>query len=126
MQSFSLPILQSPLGMPHVLTVATALFALGLYGALAHRNFLRILMGLELMLLAAMINLVAFTTYLHPAGLQGQAITLLLAIMALAQLGLGLALAVTLMRRDRPAPRSEADPPQGDPLDVDRLTDLKG
>jgi len=131
---FALPILHSPLGLPHVLTLAAALFALGLFAALAHRSFLRILMGLELMLLAAMLNLVAFTSYLHPEGLQGHAFTLLLILLAIAQLAVGVALAAQLMRSTR-APQSsrapEAEAPEAaaqtetDPLNVDRYDELR-
>jgi NADH:ubiquinone oxidoreductase subunit K len=82
-------------------------------------------LGLELMLLAAMINLAAFTTYLHPAGLQGHAITLLLVLAALAQLGVGLALVGMLLRR-KEAPEAPApDLPESDPLNVERYDDLK-
>ncbi|MNK90043.1 NADH-quinone oxidoreductase subunit K [compost metagenome] len=131
---FALPILQSPLGLPHVLTLAAALFALGLFAALAHRSFLRILMGLELMLLAAMLNLVAFTSYLHPEGLQGHALTLLLIGMAIAQLAVGMAIAAQLMRSARapqPSRAPEAEAPEAaaatetDPLNVDRYDELR-
>lgn len=134
---FALPMIQSPLGLPHVLTLAAALFALGLFAALAHRSVLRILMGLQLMLVAAMLNLVAFTTYLHPEGLHGHVITVLLVLVTLAQLGLGLALVGQLMRASR-GPTSEAPVPgaepaeapalqasENDPLNVDRYDDLR-
>ena len=53
-----------------VLTVAliigTALFGIGLYGALSQTNLVMIMMGVELMLGASMLNLVAFWRYLHP------------------------------------------------------------
>ena len=134
---FALPLLQSPLGLPHVLTLAAALFALGLFAALAHRSVLRILVGLQLMLVAAMLNLLAFTTYLHPEGLHGHVITVLLVLVALAQLALGLALAGQLMRTSgvpAVAPRGPepeaAEPPapvaaETDPLNVDRYDDLR-
>lgn len=52
-----------------VLTVAliigTILFGIGLYGALSQTNLVMIMMGIELMLGAAMVNLVAFWRYLH-------------------------------------------------------------
>ena len=126
-QGFALPILQSPLGLPHVLTVGAALFALGLFAMLAHRSLPRILMGLELMLLAVMINLAAFTAYLHPDGLHGHAVTLLLVLVALAQLTVGLGLVAMLLRRSpAPAPEAATAPAESpDPLDVERYDDLK-
>lgn len=120
-QSFSLPILHSPLGLAHVLALAAAVFALGLFAALAHRSLLRILMGLTLMLLAALIALAAFTTYLQPTGLHGHAVSLLLVLATLAQLLVGLALASMLLRKNRKTPMDERDA-----LDVDRYDDLKG
>lgn len=120
-QGFALPVIQSPLGLPHVLTLAAALFGLGLFAALAHRSLLRILFGLEVMLLATMINLVAFTAYLHPEGLLGHAITVILVLVTLAQLAIGLAVTALLLRgaaTPEPSPESDA-------LNVDRYDDLK-
>lgn len=126
-QGFALPILQSPLGLPHILTLGAALFALGLFAMLAHRSLLRILMGLELMLLAVMITLAAFTAYLHPEGLHGHAVTLLLVLVALAQLTVGLGLVAMLLRRQpETAPQTAStDASEPDPLDVERYDDLK-
>jgi NADH:ubiquinone oxidoreductase subunit K len=133
LQGFALPVLHSPLGLPHVLTLAAALFALGLFAALAHRSLLRILMGFSLMLLATLLNLAAFTTYLHASELHGHAFALLLVILMLAQLAIGLSVIAMLLRRagasapGTPAP-GEPDLPQptSDALDVDRYDDLKG
>ncbi|MNT86407.1 NADH:ubiquinone oxidoreductase subunit K [compost metagenome] len=96
---------------------------------------------MELMLLAVMLNLVAFTSYLHPEGLHGHAITLLLVVVALAQLAVGMSLVAMLMRHT-PAPLAQAaqgaaseaaaaEPvtpapaAERDPLDVERYDDLK-
>ncbi len=49
-----------------VLAIGAILFAIGLYGALSQTNLVMIMMGIELMLGAAMLNLVAFWRYLHP------------------------------------------------------------
>lgn len=48
------------------LIIGTVLFCIGLYGALSQTNLVMIMMGVELMLGAAMLNLVAFWRYLHP------------------------------------------------------------
>lgn len=47
------------------LIIGTVLFGIGLYGALSQTNLVMIMMGVELMLGAAMLNLVAFWRYLH-------------------------------------------------------------
>ena len=55
------------------LTFAAALFALGLYAVLARKNAVAILMGVEIMLNAVIVNLVAFWRYGNPADIAGQA-----------------------------------------------------
>lgn len=66
------------------LIVAAALFAIGLYGALSQTNLVMIMMGVELMLAGAMVNMVAFWRYLHPEVYAGQMFVLvLMTVMAL-------------------------------------------
>ena len=48
------------------LLVGAVLFAIGLFGVLARRNMLTVLMSIELIFNAALINFVAFNRYLHP------------------------------------------------------------
>ncbi|MCJ7708421.1 MAG: NADH-quinone oxidoreductase subunit NuoK, partial [Anaerolineales bacterium] len=55
------------------LILAAALFCIGLYGVLARRSAVAILMGIELMLNAVNLNLVAFWRYLTPSLIAGQA-----------------------------------------------------
>ena len=59
------------------LIVAAILFCIGLYGALARRNVLAVLMSIELMFNAVNITLVAMAKYLAPAGLQDDISTVL-------------------------------------------------
>ncbi|SMO83014.1 NADH-quinone oxidoreductase subunit NuoK [Fodinibius sediminis] len=71
-----------------VLTVAliigTILFGIGLYGALSQTNLVMIMMGVELMLGAVMVNLVAFWRYLHPESYSIQMFVLVvMTVMAL-------------------------------------------
>jgi len=54
--------------LPWYLLLAAALFCIGAYGVLSRRNGIVILMGIELMLNGANINLVAFWRYLEPGG----------------------------------------------------------
>ena len=54
------------IGLEHYLTVAAALFVIGIFGIFLNRkNVIVLLMSIELMLLAVNINLVAFSTFLH-------------------------------------------------------------
>ena len=81
------------------LFVGAALFCLGLYGALARRNAIGVLMGIELMLNASVINLVAFWRYVNPsAALSGQAFAIFVITLAAAEVAVGLALIIAIYR----------------------------
>ncbi|WP_431944568.1 NADH-quinone oxidoreductase subunit NuoK [Actinacidiphila sp. bgisy167] len=97
------------LAYPAVL--AALLFSVGLYGVLARRNAILVLMSVELMLNAVNLNLVAFDVWLRDALHAGQALTLFVIVIAAAEIGIGLAI-VLLVYRNRGS------------SDVDRLTDL--
>lgn len=84
--------------LPWYLTLAAALFCIGLYGALTRRNAVAILMSLELMLNAVNINLVAFSRYVTPAALTGQVFALFVITIAAAEAALGLAIVIAIYR----------------------------
>ncbi len=88
------------IGLSHYLAVAGLLFALGLFGALTRRNAVHVLMGLELMLNAANLNLVAFSRY-GAGGLQGQVFALFVIVVAAAEVAVALAIVLTLYRLRR-------------------------
>jgi NADH:ubiquinone oxidoreductase subunit K len=81
------------------LVVAAALFSVGLYGVLARRNAIAILMSIELMLNAVNINLVAFWRYESPAQIGGQVFAAFVFVVAAAEAAVGLALIITIYRR---------------------------
>lgn len=76
-----------------VLVIAAVLFGIGIYGALSQTNLVMIMMGIELMLAASMLNLVAFWFYLHPKTFSLQMFVLVvMTVMALeAAVGFGVA-----------------------------------
>jgi NADH-quinone oxidoreductase subunit K len=80
------------------LIVAAILFCIGLYGALARRNAIGILMGIELMLNAVNINLVAFWRYVTPEVLTGQVFAIFVITVAAAEAAIGLALIISIFR----------------------------
>ena len=85
------------IGLEHYLTVASALFVIGIFGIFLNRkNVIIILMSVELMLLAVNINLVAFSSYL--GDLTGQVFTLFILTVAAAEAAIGLAILVVLFR----------------------------
>ena len=80
------------------LIVAAALFCIGLYGVLARRNAIGILMGVELMLNAVNLNLVAFWRYVGPEKLTGIIFAIFIIAVAAAEAVVGLALVVAIYR----------------------------
>ncbi|NLK50863.1 MAG: NADH-quinone oxidoreductase subunit NuoK [Syntrophomonadaceae bacterium] len=82
----------------HYLLLAGMLFCIGLYGALAKQNAISILMGIELMLNACVINLVAFNRFMAPNHLVGHAFGLFVIALAAAEVAVGLALVLTVYR----------------------------
>ncbi len=80
------------------LFVAAALFCLGLYGVVARRNAVAILMAVELMLNAVNINLVAFWRYMTPDRPVGQAWAVFVLTVAAAEAAVGLALVISIYR----------------------------
>ena len=80
------------------LIVAAILFCIGLYGALARRNAVGILMGIELMLNAVNINLIAFWRYITPEILTGQVFAVFVITVAAAEAAIGLALIISIFR----------------------------
>jgi NADH-quinone oxidoreductase subunit K len=80
------------------LVVSALLFAIGTYAVLARRNAVLVLMGVELMLNAVNLNLVAFDAYLRDAVHGGQVLTLFVIAVAAAEIGLGLAIVLAVFR----------------------------
>lgn len=80
------------------LVLSAVVFALGLYAVVTRRNGVAILMGIELMLNAANINLVAFNKYAAPGAVQGQIFALIVITLAACEAAVGLALVLAAYR----------------------------
>ena len=100
------------IGLGHYLTVAAALFTIGIFGIFLNRkNVIIILMSIELMLLAVNINFVAFSRQLaDPAG---QVFVFFILTVAAAEAAIGLAILVTLFRNRRTINVAEIDTLKG-------------
>ncbi len=85
-------------GLEHYLILSTVLFAIGLYGALAKRNAIVILMSIEIMLMAVSIALVAFSRYIVPLALTGQVFVIFIMVVAAAEAAVGLAIIIAIYR----------------------------
>ncbi len=95
--------------------LAAVLFCLGLFAVLTRRNSVAILMGIELMLVAANINLLAFWRYLYAAegDRDGLAFALIVFVVAAAGTAVGLALIISAYRRRRTVVASDLDTMKG-------------
>ncbi|MEY9845788.1 NADH-quinone oxidoreductase subunit K [Streptacidiphilus sp. BW17] len=102
--------------------LAALLFCVGLYGVLARRNAVLMLMSVELMLNAVNLNLVAFDVWLRDSLHAGQALTLFTITIAAAEIGIGLAVVLLVFRNrgtadiDRVGRLHDGDEPDGDQL----------
>ncbi len=98
------------------LTLSAVLFCVGLYGALARRNVITVLMSVELMFNAVNIALVAFAKYTLPAGaeehlgrlLTGQIFAIFIITVAAAEVALGLGIVMALYRSRQTVDLSQA------------------
>jgi NAD(P)H-quinone oxidoreductase subunit 4L len=89
------------------LLLAAALFCIGVYGVLARRNGVLVLMSVELILNAVNINLVAFGAFHH--NIAGEVFALFVIAIAAAEVGVGLAMVLLLYRNRKSIDLSEVD-----------------
>lgn len=80
------------------LCLGAVLFAIGMYGMVASRNAVRVLMSIELMLNAVNINLVAFARYVDPSEVKGQVFAIFILTVAAAEAAVGLAIVLAMYR----------------------------
>jgi NADH:ubiquinone oxidoreductase subunit K len=99
--------------LPAALLFALLLFSVGLYGVLARRNLIAVLIGVELMLNAASVNFMAFNHFLAPDPAVGQIIVLFVIGLAAAEAAIALSIILAVYR-------------QRGAIDTRDLTDLKG
>ncbi len=95
------------------LLVAAALFCIGLFGVLARKNAIAILMGIELMLNAVNINLLAFWSYLHNTQVNGLVFVAIVFTAAAAETAVGLGLVLSAYRRRGTVIANELDTMKG-------------
>ena len=96
-----------------VIAVAALLFGVGLYGVLSQTNAVMIVMGVELMLGAAMLNVVGFLRYAWPQAVSGSFFVLVVMTLMALEAAVGFALITSVFRNRRTA-------------EVDDLTELQG
>ena len=89
------------------LLLSAVLFAIGVYGVLARRNGVLVLMSIELILNAVNINLVAFAAFRE--SITGEVFALFVIAVAAAEVGVGLAMILLLYRNRRNIDLTEID-----------------
>lgn len=100
------------IGLMHFLTVGAVLFCAGIVTVLARRNAVGVLIGLELVLNAANLNLVAFDRF-GPAPLRGSVFAIFVLAVAAAEAAIALAIVLNVFD-------------SRDEIDVDEVSALKG
>jgi NADH-quinone oxidoreductase subunit K len=85
-------------GLAHFLIVSAVLFSLGLYGIITRKNAILVLMGVELVLNAANINLIAFSRY-STLRLDGQVAAIFVIILAACEAAIALAIILNIYHR---------------------------
>ena len=101
------------IGLTHYLFVAAVLFASGLFTMMTKRNAIGILIGVELVLNSANVNLVAFDRYLGPGRLDGQITALFVIVLAAAEAALAVGICINVYKNLST-------------VDVDTATQLQG
>ena len=91
------------------LIFAAILFAIGLFGVLSRRNSVAILMGIELMLNAVNVNILAFWRYNNPTSVDGKVFVTIVLAAAAAEAVVGLALIISAYRRRKTVVAAEMD-----------------
>jgi len=86
------------IGLEHYLILSAILFSIGLYGALAKKNAIVILICIELMLNAVNVAMVGFSRYVVPAQLTGQVFAIFIMVVAAAEVAVGVAIIMALYR----------------------------
>ena len=108
----------SPIGLSHFLILAAIMFVCGIMTMMLKRNAIGILMGVELVLNAANVNLVAFNRYSHGGGadgiaLTGQVLAVFVIVLAAAEAAVALAICLNFYNNFST-------------IDVERAQNLKG
>jgi NAD(P)H-quinone oxidoreductase subunit 4L len=101
------------ISLPVVLAVAGVMFGIGLYGVLGQTSAVMVIMGIELMLGAAMLNVVGFLRYAWPEATSGAFFVLIVLTLMALEAAVGFGLVIATFRNRRTA-------------EIDDLTDLKG
>ena len=100
------------IGLSHYLIISAALFSLGIMGVLTRKNAVNVLMGVELILNSANINLVAFSKY-SSGNISGQIFAIFIIVVAAAEAAVALAIVLSMYRIIKTVNLDQADTLKG-------------
>ncbi len=100
-------------GLEHYLILSAIIFSVGLYGALAKKNAIVVMMCIELMLNAVNIALVALSRFITPVLLTGQVFAIFIMVVAAAEAAVGLAIIITIYRNRESIETTDVDSMKG-------------
>jgi NADH-quinone oxidoreductase subunit K len=100
------------IGLGHYLLISMALFSLGIMGVLTRKNAVNVLMGVELILNSANINLVAFSRF-SSGNLNGQIFAIFVIVIAAAEAAVALAIVLSMYRLIKTVNLDQADKLKG-------------
>ncbi len=92
-------ILNLELKLVYFLIVSAILFSIGIYGVLTRRHLVHILLSIELILNAVLVNLIAFSAFLTPEKMTGQVFAIFVIVVAASEVGVGLAIIFSVYRK---------------------------
>ncbi len=84
--------------LSYYVTFSAVLFSVGIYGVLARRNAILVLLSVEIMLNAVNINFIAFSRFVTPETIVGQVYTIFAMASGAAEIGIGLAIILLIYR----------------------------
>jgi NADH:ubiquinone oxidoreductase subunit K len=85
----------------YFLIVSAVLFGIGMYGVLTRRHLVHVLLSIELILNAVLINLVAFSSFTTPDKMIGQMFAVFVIVVAACEVGVGLAIILSVYRKKK-------------------------
>jgi len=85
----------------YFLIISAVLFCIGIYGVLTRRHLVHVLLSIELILNAVLINLVAFSSFTTPDKMIGQMFTVFVIVVAACEVGVGLAIILSVYRKKK-------------------------
>jgi NADH-quinone oxidoreductase subunit K len=100
------------IGLSHYLVISAALFSLGIMGVLTRKNAVNVLMGIELILNSANLNLVAFSRF-SAGNLNGQIFAVFVIVIAAAEAAVALAIVLSMYRMLKSVNLDRADTLKG-------------